>query len=125
MPQHLANVPPLALHEATSPHSLIIAPSGGGEDLLHAGTDAHCLRRYFPPVKSEMEVTPAWEASPSSKDVTILFTFIENWTQLKRWERSSASSVGVLSYCLELHDSLVSWPRLPCTPSCPCWLSTL
>jgi len=62
---------------------------------------------YFPPVKSEMEVTPAWEASPSSKDVTILFTFIENWTQLKRWERSSASSVGVLSYCLELHDSLV------------------
>eukprot|EP00873_Tetraselmis_striata_P019289 jgi/Tetstr1/439553/TSEL_027982.t1 len=50
---------------------------------------------------------PGLQAPQTRKDVTILFTFIENWTQLEALERSSASSVGVLSYCLELHDSLV------------------
>ena len=50
---------------------------------------------FFPPLPAEKEVAPAWHAAPPAKGVTIVFTFIENWSNLKHWEEGAPGGEGI------------------------------
>jgi hypothetical protein len=62
--------------------------------------------RYYPDPSSILPVTPPWHRAPDGGKVTILFSFIGNWKEIKE-SLIEEENAHVLDCALHQHDLLV------------------
>eukprot|EP00193_Tetraselmis_chui_P015583 CAMPEP_0177779206 /NCGR_PEP_ID=MMETSP0491_2-20121128/16441_1 /TAXON_ID=63592 /ORGANISM="Tetraselmis chuii, Strain PLY429" /LENGTH=1290 /DNA_ID=CAMNT_0019298685 /DNA_START=350 /DNA_END=4222 /DNA_ORIENTATION=+ len=67
----------------------------------------------FPPLDTVQQLTPGFWAAPAREGVTIVFTLVENWTQLKLHAQTNTSFRHVLDATREQLNLLVRAALLP------------